>query len=802
MLFNYLNIAIRNLLKHRFFFLINTLGLSVGITCNILIALWIQDELSFDRFHKNVERIHLIYQTSTFGNEAATNTRTPYPIAPLLKENISGIENFTRVDNLFQGKRSVENQGEVLELIEPDVIGFTDPGFFDIFSFALIDGDPHKVLSDPYTVVITEARAKKYFGAQNPLGRVITLREVFNNSTIDLKITGVMEGMPDNSHVHKDMLISMATADAIAAFRTTRWNFASQYSYVLLAEDANVASVKTAIPGLVATNVPESLRKNITFNLFPLQDIYLRSDFDYNIGPVGDILKVRIFAAVALLTIIIACINYINLATVQGAGRSREVGMRKALGASKKQVIAQFITESILISAISLIVAISLLTVLLPTFNQFTGKSLEIKFLLDPHFIVTSLLVIGLVGIVSGSYPAFYLSAIGPVKALKGSAGQMGQGASILRKGLVIFQFAISVALIFSSLIIYKQWIYLRSKNLGFQTQQVITLPVQSNAFVRNYFTFKANLLQNSAFEHISASNKSLTERFFDFTTTTRSTSNNDTILAFGAIDFDFFETMDIKLVAGRTFMKHYPADSNQTIIINESAKRFFGFEDPLGEILRIGSEKEPKTIIGVVEDFHFEDLYTKITPMVFFITHNYLNEVVIKINTDNLAQATQAIQKEWDKYGLIEPFTYSFLDERVDKMYKKEEHFLQLFATFTGLAIIIACLGAFGLVSFIIVQRTKEMAIRKVLGASSLGLVKVLSKGFLLLVLMAFFIISPVAWYWMGRWLESYAYRTEIHWWTFAVTGLVVLSVSLLTISYQSIRTARVNPAEILRSE
>ena len=765
MLFNYVNVAIRHLLKHRFFFLINTLGLSVGIACNILIALWIQDELSFDRFHKNAERIHLVYQTSTFGNEAATNTRTPYPIAPLLNENISGIENFTRVDNLFQGKKSVENQGKILELMEPDVIGFTDPGFFNIFSFALIDGDPQKVLSDPYTVVITETKAKKYFGAQNPTGKVITLREVFNNSTIDLKITGVMEDMPANSHIHKEMLISMATADAIAAFRTTRWNFASQYSYVLLSEDANVASVKAAIPGIVAANVPESLRKNITFSLFPLQDIYLRSDFDYNIGPVGDILKVRIFAAVALLTIIIACINYVNLATVQGAGRFREVGMRKVLGANKKQVIAQFITESFLISSISLIVAISLLTVLLPAFNQFTGKSLEIILLLDPHFIITGLLVIGLVGIASGSYPAFYLSAIGPVKALKGGASRVGQGTLMLRKGLVIFQFAISISLIFSSLIIYKQWIYLRNKNLGFQIQQVITMPVQSNEFIKNYFTFKANLLQNSAFEHISASNKSLTERFFDFTTTTRSTSNNDTILAFGAVDFDFFETMDIKLVAGRTFMKHYPADSNQTIIINESAKRFFGFEDPLGEILRIGSEKEPKAIIGVVEDFHFEDLYTKITPMVFFITDNYLNEVVIKINTDNLAQATQAIQKEWDKYGLIEPFTYSFLDERVDKMYKKEEHFLQLFATFTGLAIIIACLGAFGLVSFIIVQRTKEMAIRKVLGASSLGLVKVLSKDFLLLVLMAFFIISPVAWYWMGRWLESYAYRTEIHW-------------------------------------
>ncbi|MBD0259013.1 MAG: FtsX-like permease family protein, partial [Cytophagales bacterium] len=547
---------------------------------------------------------------------------------------------------------------------------------------------------------------------------------------------------------------------------------------------------------------PQSVQENMTYHLHPLLDIYLRSDFDYNIGPVGDIMKVRIFMAVALLIIVIASINYVNLATAQAVGRSKEVGMRKALGAGKKQVIAQFITESVLIASAALVVAVVLVVFLLPAFNQLTGKTLGAQQLLDLRFVLAGVLLVLVVGVVSGSYPAFYLSAVDPMRALKGAAAQTSRGALVLRKSLVVFQFAISVLLICSSLIIYNQWTYLKGKNLGLQTEQVVTLPVQSKKFVGNYHAFKTNLQGKAAVQWVSASNKSLTQRFFDFATTTRSATSNDTVLAFGAVDFDYFEALDIKLVEGRTFSKNIATDATQAIVINESARKFFGLDKALGQTLRIGSEKEAKTIVGVVRDFHFEDLYTEIVPMVFFVTDSYFNQVVIRLKGDDFPQAIQAIQSEWDKYGFTEPFSYSFLDESMAQVYQKEQQFLQIFAAFTALAILIACLGALGLISFMVIQRTREMGIRKVLGATTVDMVALLSRDFLLLVFIAFLIASPVAWYGMSAWLENYVYRTQIQWWAFGITGVVVLLVALLTISYQAVKAALVNPLKSLRSE
>ena len=798
---NYLKIAFRNLSRHKVYSFLNILGLSVGIASCLLIVMFIQEELSYDQFHEKKDSIFLVTETTHFGDEDALISRTPYPLAPIFQSQISGIKSFVRIDNIINRKQYVSYQDKNLEVADPETLAFVDSTFFDVFSFEVISGDPSG-LAHPYKMLISDKKAKAYFGQENPIGKVMAFTDIFNAGTFEAEVIGVYSDMPQNSHLKKDFLISLATADREMPFRLDNWNIATQYTYFLLDEGVQPELLKESMAQVTKTSTPEYAQRYYSFSLFPLKDLYLKSNFDKSFFPVGDLQWVYIFGVIALFIIIIACINYINLATARGGVRAQEVGLRKVVGADRKQLISQFLSESILIVLISLIIGLLIVGVSLPFFNQLTGKTFTLDFLNNFGFISALVGIILLIGLGAGSYPAFYLSAFSPSKVLKGEKIRISWRALIMRKGLVVFQFTASIVLIIGTLIIYDQWDYLRNKKLGIETDQVITLPIQSSQFVDNYQSFKSELLKNSTIKSVSASNKSITQRFFDFAQVSVNQEEEQKIVAFGAVDFDFFETFEIQFLEGRPFQREISTDSEQAIILNESAQKLFGLADPLGNTLKVGSEGTPMQVIGVVQDFHFEDLHNKVQPMVFFITSNYLNQVSVRVAGGNLTEAISQIENNWNEFQFKEPFTYSILNEEIAQLYQQEASFLRVFSVFAALSIFISCLGSFGLLSFSITQRTKEIGIRKVLGASISQVVLMLSVDFTALIFVALVIASPIAYFIMKQWLANFAYQIAIEWWVFGLSGFLAIVIALGTISLQAINAALMNPVKSLKNE
>ncbi len=794
MLRNYFIIAWRQLVSNAFYSAIDIAGLALGLASCFLIFLYVADELSFDRFHEKRDRIYRIAETFNTGEGVLTTGLTPYKLALDLKGQFPEIEKVVRVD--YDIASDIVQYGD--KQIMQNGITAVDPDFFNVFSFQLLQGDPKTALVEPNTVVISDEKARLYFPDGDGMGKVLQFKNPYHRNVYTAKVTGIFKAMPSNSHMHKDFLLSMPTADRLMPDRRENLGWTSHFSYLLLAPGTDPRKLEKAINDYIFSHYPKDLTS--FWSHFPLQslnDIHLRSNLKEELEPNGDIAYVRIFSIVALIILGLACINYTNLATARAATRAKEIGVRKVAGASKNQLVFQFVSESLLVCFFALFIAGGLVVVLLPLFNFLAGKQLRVDFQ-DWTILLQFAGLALLVGLGAGAYPAFVLSAFRPVTVLKGSVAKTSLRSLLMRKGLVVLQFSISIMLIIGTLTIYRQWHYLQNKKLGIDSGQTLIVPVQTKKQDLGFPVLKKELLRNPAILHVTAAEKNITSRFGNYASV--EVAGKKVVMPNAEVDADFFKTLGVALSAGEDFGPAPDTGAVRHFIVNEAAAKMMGVENLVGR--EVDASGQRGKIIGVVKNFHLESLHSEISPVLFQTRPYGFNYFVIKFRSSDLRSVIAFIGQQYKKMDPEAPFQYTFLDDNIEALYQSEARFFAVFTTFSGLAIFIACIGIFGLAAFAAHQRTKEIGIRKVLGASIRSVVALLSRDFLMLVLLAVLIASPVAWYLMHEWLLDFAYRIDLEWWMFALAGLLAVIIALLTVSFQSIRAAMVNPVKSLRSE
>jgi putative ABC transport system permease protein len=808
MIYNYFKIAFRNLAKYKFISFINLFGLTIGLTCCLLITTYILNELSYDRYNKNADNIYRITRTfySNDGVQALQLSTISPPFGYYLPGDFPDIKKMTRLlgngtttfryqDNIFNEKNSF----------------FADENLFDVFTVNVVKGNPKTALKDPFTVMLTEEVAKKYFGNEDPMNKVLRA-----NNQFDVKVTGVYKAFPSNAHLHPEILISFNTLKDSAVYGEknlqTNWGNNSFFTYILLPDKYPVKSLLAQFPAFLdrrmASEYTGKLPSQLTkLGLQKLTDIHLHSHTDYEAEPNGDITRVYIFAAIALFILLIACINYMNLSTARSTLRAKEIGIRKVIGARKKELIFQFLGESILLCWSALLLAGLCTFLALPFLNKISGQELSIHTLLQWKIIIPLLLTPFIVGIISGIYPALFMSSFQPVKTLKGLFRIGGRGISF-RKVLVVTQFSISIILIIATAIVFQQLHYVQTKSLGFDKDKILTL-AYSNEVSKQYDAFRTDLLKNAAFKDVTRSSRIPTGRLLDdmnaYTINGDSLQQVSTDIKYVCVDHDFTSTFNVPMKAGRFFSRDYGTDTS-SFVINESAASILGWNNPneaIGKALKYGDTKG--NIIGVLKDFHFESMHQAIIPMIFLLlppSQSYYNNVSVKIAGNDIASALSYMESTWKKFFPGTPFDYAFLDQKFDKLYASEQRQGTLFTLFACIAIFIACLGLFGLSAFTISQRIKEIGVRKVLGADVSGIVTLLSKDFLKLVGIAAIMAFPVAYYAMNNWLKDFAYRIHIQWWVFIIAGIIAAFIAFITVSFQAIKAAVANPVKSLRTE
>jgi len=798
---NYFKIAIRNLGRNQGYAVINIFGLVIGMACCLLILLYVQDELSYDRYHQNAARIYRVALQLHAGNAPVKSFAvTSPPMAPALLRDYPEIRQAVRLQN----SAPLVGYGE--RRFYEDNFFWADASVFAVFTFPLIQGDAVTALREPRSIVLAEKMARKYFGAENPIGKVLTVAD-----TLDLKVTGVMANIPSHSHFIPDCFASFSTLSQI--FPSNRDNWESNwwnhgyYTYLLLDEQASAAVVEQRISRLTARYIEEQEKisgKQVLF-LQPLTAIHLRSNLRSEIAPNSDIRYVYIFSAVALLVLLIACTNFMNLATARSARRAKEVGVRKVLGAHCSQLVKQFIGESVLMSLLAFLIALVLVELLLPFFNELAGKTLALPLSGNAWLWLGLLGATLLTGIIAGGYPAFFLSAFRPVETLKG-AFKIGVKGVLPRQGLVVFQYSISILLMIGTVTVYHQLEFMRNQRLGFDKEHVMVIPIRGDeAIIRRFAALRQELLENGEVLGVTASSAAPGGRLYNIAIRPEGTPANQTkTMLTLAIDHEFVKLYSLQLAAGRDLSKEFSADSTQAFLLNEAAVKDLGWGSPenaIGKQFNWGLGKVGR-IVGVVKDFHFNSLQQRVPPMVMHLYPNWFEFLSVKIDGKNVPQALAFVESKWR--GLVPgvSFEYSFLDASFDRQYAAEEKLGRISFYFSLLAILIACLGLFGLAAFFAEQRTKEIGVRKVLGASVAGIVGLLSKDFIKLMLVANLLAWPVAWYAMNKWLQDFAYRINIGWWIFALAGGVALFIALLTVSTQAIKAALANPVEVLRYE
>ena len=802
---NYFKVAIRNLFKHKTYSITNIAGLAVGIVCSLLIFLFVQDELSYDIHHQNAERIHRVIFEWQFDNEPNQySPTTPGLLAPTLINDVPGIEHAVRFAPVKWYPGALYMQNEQNGFWEENGY-YADPNVFDVFSFPLIKGAPETALKDPFTIVLTEKMAQKYFANQNPIGQTLTVQD-----TLTLTVTGILKPLPSNLHFTFDFLISLETKQRAGLYPHMNWGKFGYFTYILLAQSTSPESIKAQVWDITRKYIGEAEdQQGFYFKHFlqPLTDIHLHSNMEWDISTTTPINHIYIFSSISIFILLIACINFMNLATARSITRAKEVGMRKVVGAYRKQLISQFLGEALLTTSFAFVIAITITYLILPTFNDWTGKSLNLFNNLSLLLKLIGLILF--VGLLSGIYPAFTLSKFHPIAVLKGTLKTNPKGAFI-RKGLVVFQFVISVVLIVGTLVINNQLTYMQSQNLGFDKEQIIVVNLrskvgpQSTGLQKRYETIKAGFLNTPNVINTSASWTVPGHALSPFTFSYQSPSGTESKTMFGqSIDYDFIPTYKINLIAGRNFSKTHPTDEAEAILLNEQALSYLALGTPteaIGQTITI--RKTQHHIIGVVANFHHHGLHKTIGPLMMQITPNRFTYMSLKVRTNNMANTLTQLEQAWQNMVPNRPFEHFFLDQNFEKQYHTEQRLGHIFTAFSTLAIFIGCLGLFGLISFAAQQRTKEIGIRKVLGATSPNLVLLLSKGFITQVLIANLIAWPIAYYTMNKWLESFAYRVHLEISTFILSGFVTLLIALITISYQAIKAAQANPIDSLRYE
>lgn len=798
-----MKIAIRNLLQNKSYTFINLLGLAIGLACCILIVLYVKHELSYDRFHTNADRLYRVVENRGVGDQLVKYASTYSALAPALKQEFSSVEYVTHIhpeSGLITAPDNEKHQ-------EENII-YADSAFFDMFSFPLLRGDPNTVLDNPLTVVLTERAAKKYFGNENPIGQTLTYRS--SDNTFSLEVTGVMQNPPNNSHIQFDMIFSYLSLNTIAYWEYNVWYYPPMYTYVQLSDPEAEGALENQFPDFEKKYLGDQAA-SWDFELQPITEIRLFSDRQNELSPTSDITYVYLFSVIALFILIIACINFMNLSTARSMKRAREVGMRKTLGAGRGQLIRQFLSEAVIMTFFSLILAALLVEAVLPYFNMLSGKSLSTDFFASW---TTPLSLIGLVlivGIIAGSYPAFYLSSFSPVSILKGSGTQDRFSSSLFRRILVVFQFVISTGLIYGTFVIIKQLNYIQNERLGFDKEQVLIVPVREQSDQFKAATLKEEFLRTPGVRNVSAVSgvPGISSGIHDFQVIPGDNRKDTLQLMTLTVDHDYSETLGLNVLVGRDFSEEYGTDDSQAFIINETAAKKLGWEDPVGKELTLifymqGRLEKKGKVIGVVKDFQYHSLHKSIDPVLihvfkFSYYHDYL---VLRLATGNLQNTISSLEGKWETFNPSRPFEYSFLDETFDAMYRAEQRLSRIFSAFSIIAIFVACLGLFGLASYSTEQRTKEIGIRKVLGASVTDILGLLSKDFLKLVVIGFLIAVPIALYFMNRWLQNFADRVDIGFGIFFFVGIIALAVAILAVSLQSVRAATTNPVNSLRSE
>ncbi len=810
MIKNYLKIAFRNLLKGKFISFINLFGLTMGLTCCLLIVAYISDELSYDTFYDKADRIYRVTRSfnTADGAQVLHLSAIAPPAGPLLKNDFPDIEKMTRT--LSNGNMAMK-YGD--KLFNENTAYFADENFFDFFTVPVIKGNPKTALADPFTIMLTEEMAKKYFGSEDPMDKLIKVDRQYI-----CKVTGVFKAFPSNAHFHPEILMSFNTLKDTAIYGAnqleTNWGNNAFYTYLLFPKNYPVEKIAAQFPTFLDNHMrfpgpPPPFKPSTRTKLFlqKLTDIHLTSHLDDELEANGDIKRVYIFSAIALFILLIACINYMNLSTARSVLRAKEIGIRKAIGAERKEIIFQFLSESVLVSWFALIVALLFTWALIPYLNELSGQQLSISILLKWRILVPVLLLPFVVGLISGIYPALFMSSFQPVKVLKGIL-KVGSGSVSFRKALVVAQFSISIILIIATVVVFQQLSYLQKASLGYDREHVVNVPYNS-ALTPQYEAFRNELLQNSAIKDMTRSSRIPTGRLLDAMGTSIAVGDSmqplSVDLKFITVDHDFMPTYSIEMKAGRNFSRDFSTDSTN-YIINETASKVLGFKtdaDAIGKDIQYGGIKGK--IVGICKDFHFESMHQKIVPLLMRMPSNNrggYGNLSVKIGGNNLTSAISAVEKTWYKFLPDAPFTYTFLDESYGRLYEAEQKQGTIFTLFAFIAIFIACLGLFGLSAFSITQRIKEIGIRKVLGASVPNIVGLLSKDFMKLVGIAAVIAFPVAWYIMHNWLQDFAYRTSIAWWVFIVAGVMAAAIALLTISFHAIKAAMANPVKSLRTE
>jgi putative ABC transport system permease protein len=794
---NYLKTALRNIRKQKGYSFLNISGLALGMACSILIIFFIHHELSYDRFHANADRIYRVAMQGMLNGEPANLAVTPNPLAPALLSRYPEVIGAVRIRK--RDTMSVQYAGT--EYVEAGII-YADPALFEVFSFPLIQGDVKMALERPYTVVLTERTVRKYFGTADPIGKSLK----FNNQS-DYTITGVLKDVPQNSHLKFDLVCSMETFFNQSPGLRENWlNGIGGYTYIRLNRPEDLKPLEKKLPALLEEKMglmAKVMKAKVEFRLQSLTDIHLRSKLQWEFGANGDILYVYVFAAIALVILAIACVNFMNLATARSARRAREVGMRKVVGAGRRDIIWQFLGESTSASLLALMIALVFVKLALPLFKSISGIELTIGIGQLAWLVPVFFGLVLVIGCVVGFYPAIYLSGLQPVKALKGGSAT-GAGNTRFRRILVVGQFVLSIAMIIGTQIISDQIRFMKAKDLGFRKDQVLGIRTSDRKILQTLDQVKSRLKEIPGVLEISAASR-VPGQTQSTNGVLSENSRNVSIYRFVRADADYVRTMGMDIVRGRDFSKDLPSDAKDSILINETAVRKLGWDDPIDKTIKITTgvnTYESKTVIGVVKDFNFSSLREKIEPLLISNALGRLETLAVKFKADDIDRLVGELKKAWKVLSPGNYFDYFFVDDIFDAHFRSEERLNTIFSSFGFLAIAVACLGLFGLASFLAEKMKKEIGIRKVLGASVSQVVGLLSREFLILVGLAVLVAWPIAYFAMNAWLRGFAYRTSIYPWTFVGSGLAALAIAFLTVSFQAIRAATADPVDSLKYE
>jgi putative ABC transport system permease protein len=787
MLKNLIKTAVRHILKHFGYSILNILGLTLGITSAIFLIIYVSDEVSYDRYHEKADRIYRVSTTIKEPDDQFTWIVAQIPFGPQVAHDYPEVQSFVRFINIPRSLYKFEDK----EFNEENFY-YVDSTLFDIFTYKVIRGEVKSALLAPKKIILTEKIANKYFGKTDPIGKTLT------TSTDTYEVTGVIQDVPSNSHFRFDAVASRNNLPK----QLGNWGNFGVYTYLLFPDKIDIKAFETKMQGMYDAYMKTifgPLKISITYHLEPLTRIHLFSTNGSEPEPTGSFTYVYIFAIVAIFLVLIASMNYMNLATARSTRRAREVGLRKVVGSRRRPLILQFLSESLVFTLISLLISIVLIIVLLPKFNLLAGKSFDLNVVYSPVVILSLLAVIIIVGIFGGSYPAFFLSRFSPVTVLKGEITQ-GSANSLFRKILVVIQFTVSVIMIICTLIVFRQLNYLRTMDQGFDQKNVISLQL-NGPMIRKYPVLKQVLHENQNIKHVTSTNTAVGEgsgKVIFSVETDQGMSNRG--VNFAVVDYDFIETLGIKILKGRNFQQDMPSDTLTGVVVNETFVKRMSWAEPIGKKVVLGNFVVGR-VIGVMQDYHQTGMYNGIESLL--LIYRPMNNVVyIKLSNNETSQTLSFIETKWKEIFPDQPFVYTYLSERFNRQFEADEKRGLIFTMFTILAILIACLGLFGLVSYMVEQRTKEIGIRKVFGANQNTILGLISKDFLILVAIGIVIAVPVAYYFMSRWLENYIYRTKIGVPLLLIAALLTILITFITISYKAYQAAVMNPARALKSE